>query len=331
VRLLPAAILSLLAVTAFAQTLPDPPARIEVHAIPITSFDARDPDRRRFGALEFRGGLELNSPYREFGGLSSLNMRPDGAHFITLSDKGRWFRGRIVYRDGKPDALVEVETAPALGPDGKPLAGRGWFDTESLAERDGVLYVGIERVNQIVRFDYARDGLLARAQVVPVPPDVKTLPNNKGLECLTAPPKGMPLADGLIAISERGLDADGNLKGYIVGGASAGAFSVKRSDEYDISDCAVTPDADLLLLERRASWRQGISIRMRRVPLNDVRAGALLEGKVLIEADMGFQIDNMEGLGIHRAPDGTLILTLVSDDNFSAIQRTILLQFALVE
>ena len=51
----------------------------------------------------------------------------------------------------------------------------------------------------------------------------------------------------------------------------------------------------------------------------------------LIFADMGYQIDNMEGLSVHRTTAGDTILTLVSDDNFSALQRTILLQFKLVE
>ncbi|WP_368773282.1 esterase-like activity of phytase family protein [Pseudomonas sp. MPR-R2A5] len=44
---------------------------------------------------------------------------------------------------------------------------------------------------------------------------------------------------------------------------------------------------------------------------------------------MGQQIDNMEGISIHRAADGAMVLTLISDDNFSPLQRTILLQFAL--
>ena len=38
----------------------------------------------------------------------------------------------------------------------------------------------------------------------------------------------------------------------------------------------------------------------------------------------------MEGLSVHRAPDGALVLTLISDDNFSPLQRTVLLQFTLV-
>lgn len=39
----------------------------------------------------------------------------------------------------------------------------------------------------------------------------------------------------------------------------------------------------------------------------------------------------MEGLGVHRSPQGETVLTLISDDNFSALQRTILLQFTLID
>ena len=55
----------------------------------------------------------------------------------------------------------------------------------------------------------------------------------------------------------------------------------------------------------------------------------MVDGPQLFFADIGYQIDNMEGIA--RAPNaqGEPILTLVSDDNFS-IQRNLLLQFALV-
>ena len=46
---------------------------------------------------------------------------------------------------------------------------------------------------------------------------------------------------------------------------------------------------------------------------------------------MGSQIDNMEGLSVHRDAAGALVLTLISDDNFSLLQRTVLLQFTLAE
>src|SRR5204862_1406485 len=132
------------------------------------------------------------------------------------------------------------------------------------------------------------------------------------------------------ASSERGLDDARNIKGFLIGGPSAGEFSVKRSDDYDVTDCAITPAGDLLVLERRFSWLRGVAMRMRRIPLSSVRPGATLDGPIVVEADMAFQVDNMEGLSVHRSPEGDVVLTLISDDNFSMLQRTILLQFTLL-
>jgi hypothetical protein len=173
--------------------------------------------------------------------------------------------------------------------------------------------------------------VLARAEPIPVPPGVAKLPNNKGLEALEFVPKGQPLAGSLIAISERGLDPHGNIRGFLIGGPKPGEFSVKRSDDFDVSDCALLPSGDLLLLERRFTWWSGVAMRIRRVDQAALAPGATVDGATLIVADMAYQVDNMEGLSVHRDATGEIILTLVSDDNFSALQRTILLQFRLVD
>src|SRR5262249_53427299 len=308
-----------------------PPVAIEVHSEPITGFDIRDPSLRQFGLLEFRGGLVLRSSCEHFGGISGIRVASDGAHFIALTDKGWWFRGRIVYEGTRPSGIAEAEMAPVLGADGKPLAARGWYDTESIAEDGGMVWLGIERVNRIVKFDFGKHGLLARGEPIPVPPGIQRLPNNKGLECLVFVPRGLPPGGTLMAISERGLDRDGNIQAFLLGGPSPGEFSVKRIGDFDVSDCAITPNGDLLLLERSFSRLKGVGMRIRRVPLAEVTPGAIIDGPALIEADMNFQIDNMEGLSVHRAADGALVLTLISDDNFSIIQRTLLLQFTLAE
>ena len=306
------------------------PARIEIRGKPIEYFEAREPARKRFGALEFRGGLELSSPNREFGGLSAIRMAADGANFVAVTDKAHWVRGRIAYRGNAPAGIANAEIAPMLGPDGRVLTARGWYDTESLADDGGTLYVGIERVHQIVKFDYARSGLLARAQIVPRPAAFAKLPANRGIECLAVGPRQSPLAGALIAISERAFDDDKNIKGFLVGGKTPGEFSVKRIGEFDIVDCAPLPDGGFLILERFFSWRQGVAIRLRRLSLAAIVPGAVLDGPVLMEADLGYEIDNMEGLAVHRAANGDIVLTLVSDDNFSVIQRTLLLQFTLL-
>src|SRR5438876_5146247 len=309
----------------------EPPVAIEVTAQSFTEFAHNDPTRRQFGLLEFRGGLVLTSRFKEFGGLSSFRVAADGAHFIAASDQGWWLRGRITYEGTRPTGIVEAEMAAMLGPDGRTLAARGWYDTESIAEDGGTLYVGIERVNRIVRFDYGKDGLLARAQPIEVPPGVRTLPNNKGLEALVFVPRNLPLGGALIAISERGLDKSGNNLAFLIGGPRPGTFTVKRSADFDISDAALLPPGGLLLLERKFSWTSGLFIRIRNVALADVRPGVVVDGPVVFEADLGYAIDNMEGLSVHRTAGGETVLTLISDDNFSVLQRTLLLQFTLLE
>jgi hypothetical protein len=306
------------------------PVSIEVKARPLPSFDTRDHSRVRFGALEYRSGLILTSPFRGFGGLSGIRLDAKGERFISFSDKGSWFTGRILYQGRAMTGLDDVEAAPMLGADGRPITARGWFDSESIALDGSVVYIGLERVNQVLRFDFAKGFTRSRGEVVPMPPAVKKLPFNKGLEALVFVPKGMALAGTLIAISERGLDSAGNLIGFLVGGPTPGQFSVRRSQNFDVSDAVLLPSGDLLVLERKFSLLEGLGVRIRRIALKSLAPGAVVDGPSIFEADLGQEIDNMEGIDAHVTPEGDTVLTMVSDDNFSMIQRTLLLQFTLV-
>jgi hypothetical protein len=314
-----------------AQRAPDPPTSIDIVAQRLPAFDHTDSTRRQFGLLEFRGGLVLTASFKHFGGLSAIRVQPDGANFIAASDRGWWLKGRIVYDGNRPSAIADAQMAPMLGPDGLALSSRGWYDTESIAQDGGTLYVGIERVHQIVRFNYGKEGLFARGRPIALPPGLRSLPSNKGIEALVFVPKGLPLAGTLIAISERGLDKAGNIRGFLIGGASPGDFAVRRSSNYDVTDAALLPGGDVVLLERRFSWSSGLAVRMRRIPLGEIKPGAVVDGPVLFDVDLGYEIDNMEGLSVHRSAGGEVVLTLISDDNFSALQRTLLLQFTLAE
>ena len=304
---------------------------LTVRARPIEAFDPADKSKKRFGALEFRSGLILTSSFKGFGGLSAIRLGADGASFTALSDKGDWFTGTILYNGKVMTGLADVKSAPMLADDGKPIQSKGWFDSESLAFDGSIAYVGLERVNRILRFDFSRGGILSRSDVVAAPAAIARLPYNKGLEALVFVPKGLPLSGTLIAISERGLDKSGNLLGFLIGGADPGQFTVRRTADFDISDCTLLPSGDLLLLERKFSFVSGVGIRIRRIPLASLKPGAVVDGQSIFEADLGEEIDNMEGLNVHRDADGDLVLTMISDDNFSMLQRTLLLQFRLVE
>jgi hypothetical protein len=304
--------------------------RIDIHAAPIRYFDNRDHDLRRFGKLEFRGGLALTSLSRDFGGISGLRMEPDGNRFLAVTDAGRWLRGRITYSGSAPAGIADAEMAPMLAADGKRLTARGWHDTEAIAEDAGTVYVGIERVHRILKYDFDKNGLQARGVPIPVPPEFKGMPSNNSIEALAVVPKGLPLAGTLIVITEAALDASGNNKAFLLGGPNPGAFSVKRLDNFDVTDCALLPGGDLLILERRFSFLSS-AIRIRRIASADLRPGATADGSVVFYADFGQQIDNFEALALHRAASGETVLTLVSDDNLSPLQRTLLMQFTLLE
>ena len=304
---------------------------LQVNAQPIPSFDPRDQTHLRFGSLQFRSGLVLTSSFRKFGGLSALHLDAKGENFVMLSDKGDWFTGRLTYNGDALSGLVDVKSAPMRGRDGRLLARRGWFDTESLTFDGTNAYVGIERVNKIVKFDFSKGGILAPADVVEAPPEVATLPFNLGLESLVFIGKGHALAGTLMAISEEGLDENDNLLAFLIGGPTPGIFKIKRTESFDISDATLLPSGHLLILERKFSFTKGMGVRIRRIPLSAILPGALVDGPVIFDVDLAYEVDNMEGIASHVAPNGDTVITMVSDDNFSLIQRTLLLQFTLVD
>ena len=117
----------------------------------------------------------------------------------------------------------------------------------------------------------------------------------------------------------------------MVGGPSPGQFSVRRTENFDVSDAVLLPSGDLLVLERKFSLLSGVGIRIRCIALASVAPGAVVDGPAIFNADLGNEIDNMEGIDAHLTPEGDTVLTMVSDDNFSMVQRTLLLQFTLVE
>ena len=305
-----------------------PDQAITISAAPIPALETEKPSQTRFGSLEFRGGLVLTSTHKSFGGISALYVQPDGEHFLVVSDRATWFRGRIVYENDRPVHIADAYSAPVLDGDGQPAPR---WDTESIAVNGSTLYVGLERIHSIFGFDYDGKSFPANARPVAGPPELKDLPFNQGLEAMVFVPKKYNLAGTLIGFSEKGLTADGNLKAFLIGGPGPGLFAVKRTDDYDISDAAILPNGDILILERQYSLQRGVTMRIRRIRLINIQPGAVVDGTTVIETGVGYQIDNMEALGVHRRRSGETVLTLMSDDNFSPIQRTLLLQFVLKE
>jgi hypothetical protein len=305
------------------------PEAITVSARRIRAFDGRDPTRQRFGALRFRGGLILTSDAADFGGLSGLARPGDGSRLIAVTDRGFWFTAVMAREDGAPSGLEQAALTPMLSASGRPLPRTRSADTEGLCIADGAAFVSVERRHAILRFDWGRRGTAARGQPVALPDAVRDLPNNRGLEALGVAPVGSPVAGALVAIAERSGEHDAPTLGVIAGAGRSGLFRYQLSDGYEVTDLAFLPSGDMFVLERwYRAWR-GVGMRLKRVPAAQLTIDALVEGETLMEADLAQEIDNMEGLSIHRE-GGRTIVTIVSDDNFSRLQRTLLLEFELM-
>jgi hypothetical protein len=160
---------------------------------------------------------------------------------------------------------------------------------------------------------------------------VSELRRNRGFETVIVTPKDSVDQGAVIVISEKSIDRAGNVFAAVLGGPRKGIFTVARTGDYDITDGAVLPDGDLILLERRFSLPIGVSMRLRRIAIDTVGKGKLADGPVLMEADMAYQIDNMEGLDVWRRDDGATMVSLISDDNQSFLQRNLYLEFEMRE
>ncbi len=296
---------------------------VKVEADPISQLSTTDPDRTRFGTLQFRSGVDLRSPVSAFGGFSGLWRSGDGRDIIALADNAQWLKARIETADGRLSGLSGTVLSPLLLSSGTPLRRSRFYDTESLALSANTAFIGVERNHAIIRFERSRTGDLVRGVPIPVPEKLKDLPSNGGLEAIGIAPQRSALAGALVGLSEGG-------RGFILTGPRAGVFEVVRSGGYDTTDLAFLPDGDVVILERRFSLFGGFGCRLRRIEAASIKPNAGVDGEVIYESEASHQMDNMEGLAIHRE-GSEIVLSLISDNNFSALQRTLLLEFSLVE
>ncbi len=309
---------------------------IEISSRKITSFSrtTTDEPRKAYGRLQFLGGLVLTSASKDFGGLSGLAMEPDGRRFIGVGDAGTWLTGTLAYDGTAPAGIADARIGPILAFGGRGLTRKRDLDAEAVAlvEGDllkGTVLIAFERNHRIGRFPVVDRVVQAPVGYLRMPAGAKAMSRNKGLEAMTMIAGG-PLEGSVIAISERYPDPAGHHVGWIWVRGEPKRFDLKDIGGFDITDVASLPDGSLIVLERRFRWLEGVKMQLRLVQARDLVPGALVEGEILLTAGMGSEIDNMEGLSLHRDATGQLILTLISDDNFSALlQRSILLQFAL--
>lgn len=282
----------------------------------------------RVGELVWAGTLHLRSVDKDFGGLSSLRVSPDGSQFVAISDRGRRVAGRLSYDgQGRLAAAADFQIAPLLGPDGQMLP-TFFNDTEGLAligawPGDGWA-VSMERHHSILRYPPSLAGV--PAVTLDGPPGIEQLPFNSGLETL------VELADKrLLTIAED--EGKGGLHRAWAGRSGDWIeFAYQGLSPFLPVDAARLPDGGLLVLERRASLLGGWGSRIVHVLPADLAAalvpGGVLRGRELARIDPPLTTENYEGIDARPLPGGGIAIYIVADDNFGRFgQRTLLTLF----
>lgn len=290
-----------------------PKVRASAFAFPTETGAPAD-----FGGLAFRAGVILAGSDPRFGGLSGLWIAPDGKRLIAASDRGTLWLAEPEHADD--GTLLGLAGWRAIEPgvtDGDPTGRKR--DAEALAVVGGdlvIAYEGAHRLRRVLRAAPAN-----RATPLPTPPDLSE-PHNRGIETLVA------LEDGaLLAIAEGVRTPSGDLAAWLMeedrtsslAYAPAAGFAPTGADRLDDT---------IYVLERRFSLLEGLAARVVALDAAEVRPGARLVGRELGILRPPAISENFEGIAARRAPDGGVLLYLLSDDNFMPLLRSLLLQFS---
>ena len=298
------------------------PESIEVDMTPIL-VDEKRPDRRAFGALQLVAAVHLKSTDRRFGGLSGISLGSDD-RFYAVSDRGFWLSARIAFAaNGALPQLADWKISPMLTPNKTPVSGK-MRDAEAITQlKDGFFLVGFEGAHRIWRYAAPPDTLGSIPIVEQIPATIARAPVNGGIEALAELPDGR-----LLLLTEDFRNSDGTVKGWLKENGNWTAVSYLPADGFRVTDCAALSNGDILVLERRFALLAILSTRLTLVVRDRITPGAKLTAQELLRLEQPLAVENFEGLAVRQSAQGTMIF-LISDDNYSTFQQTLLLQFLL--
>ena len=284
-----------------------PGVTIKAELVPV---DPTNLDKQALGRFSYAGGLLLTSQdTARLHGLSDLKITRDGA-LISESDEGDLLKAHIVLdAKGRLAGVADARMTVLDGVDGKPLQTKEEADAEGVALlANGDMLVSFEEHDRILVYP-AKGGPPREA-----PSPAVKFPFNLGMEALAAYPKAGPDA-------------------YVVGGEASGQTWICRLSAPCVEDRKVEKAADFFLVAVAPLDDGRIAYLLRAWdPIRGSRISLVLydpKGAELARLNLAkpLTVDNFEGLTAVPGPDGAIRFYLISDDNFSPSQRTLLLAF----
>ncbi len=298
------------------------PYRLSPHAAPGETYMGI----RLLGSVELTSTSIAGLP---LGGLSSLAWDEDESRLYALSDRGGLFHLRPHFENGHL-VRVEVLTAFALRNHHNRVLKGSRADAEGLVLRranngksgDSLLAVSFERHPRIVLF--RPDGRYV--DNLRLPANLRDASRyadpNKALEALTWLP-----GPGFVTAPERPLTGaeDGTVSLFALDGRSW-RYPLLATPNASLVDMEALPDGSLMMLERGHGLMflpMVISLRHTRTTAKNAGQRLPVTTLAVLDSSLGWSVDNFEGLAHHQ----DLKFFMVSDDNFNAWQKTLLVYF----
>lgn len=267
------------------------------------------PAHRSSGDFAVAGLWQLRALTESFGGYSALALHSEVLQLF--SDQG-WVL--TFARPDQPDLTGQELRLRQLYPTSRPLIDLLDIESVTFDRVSGQFWIGYENHDTIYRY-----GMTGEPEAFVEPAYTAGWGNNSGIEAMVR------LADGRFVV----LKETGGL-GFLypadpTQGAAPLAFRINWPDGYHPVDMAALPDGRVLVLLRRLGWH---------IPVFESRLA--LADPALIDAERAWPVtsvlqletllprDNYEALAVEPAADGSLTLWLASDDNRSAVQRSLL-------
>jgi hypothetical protein len=269
------------------------------------------------GPFRLEGAWHMTLGSYKFGGYSALVALPD-KRLLAVADNGKFLT--FMPPGGRP-------YTPHIG---TLLSDRHndkrQVDSES-ATRDpktGTIWLGLEFLNAVVRIGphWLETGRVR-------PPAMADWPSNSGPEAMVR------LADGRFVTLSEGAQEwvwphrhDGVLFAGdpVTLGGKGQHFTFDGPAGFDPVDMAQLPDGRVLVLMRTLIWP--LPERFAgRIAIGDpaqIREAGIWRVKEVARIASGLPIDNFEGLAVVPRADGKLTVWLISDDNQTRLQRTLL-------
>lgn len=307
-----------------AQSCPDPDARANSGwtDLPLTvtpiDLDPKGAGLSLPPGVNFAGGWALSSANKHLGGLSGLSVLPDN-RLLSVSDTGRFIE--LGLANGRPDGTARLASMRFENPLIRP--GKLTADAEGLDFQNGIAFVSFERNFRVLAFDLSGCGGDAKGIEIATPSGRfgKTrVRANAGPEALYLDPKG-----GLHIIYEQLKDGE-PVQGQVL---LDGSLHMRtRPPLPALADGFRPVGADQIVLHSGPPVEARLYRAYDRARGNRIRLDFGVNGHNpwQINLQPPLLTDNFEGVTLQETDTG-LRAYIISDDNFSDRQQTLLYAF----